>query len=158
MFKGSCKLCGEAFAAKSGKKNHCSDKCRDNDRYRSNVDARERKKIASKHWYHKNREHVRQVQQQYYNDHYELFAARNFAQRGRILDSTLVKSIMVRDDYTCQYCHKRGGKLTIDHKLPVSRGGKDHGKNLCVACHTCNCRKGTKTTTEYREYLNASLR
>src|SRR5689334_5319524 len=28
-----------------------------------------------------------------------------------------------RDDYTCQYCGARGGRLECDHVIPVSRGG-----------------------------------
>lgn len=153
MITTLCKLCDTSFTAKSRKKKHCSDKCKDNDRYRSNADARERKKQASKRWYSKHREHVRNVQHQYYIDHYTMFAARNFASRDRTLPANLVQDIFVRDNYTCQYCNKRGGKLTIDHRMPVSRGGDDNKENLCVACHRCNCRKGKKTVTEYVEYL-----
>ena len=33
------------------------------------------------------------------------------------------KNILRRDGYTCQYCSRRGEKLTVDHIVPRSRGG-----------------------------------
>ena len=36
------------------------------------------------------------------------------------------KNILRRDGYTCQYCSRRGEKLTVDHVMPRSRGGSDH--------------------------------
>src|SRR2546430_1781369 len=33
------------------------------------------------------------------------------------------KNILRRDGYTCQYCNRRGDRLTVDHVLPRSRGG-----------------------------------
>ena len=149
----ACKLCGTSFTTKSAKKKHCSDSCRDRDRYRSNLDARERKKASSRQWFRANHDRMRAKQREYYYDHYEYFAARNFLKRDRFLSPELVKSILERDDYTCQYCGHRGGKLTIDHKIPVSRDGSDTQDNLCVACHRCNCRKGAKTVEEFLEYM-----
>jgi 5-methylcytosine-specific restriction endonuclease McrA len=49
-----------------------------------------------------------------------------------------------RDDFTCQYCDKRGGKLHCDHVVPVSRGGLDHPSNLVTACEPCNLSKRAK--------------
>ena len=33
------------------------------------------------------------------------------------------KNILRRDGYTCQYCNRRGERLTVDHVVPRSRGG-----------------------------------
>src|SRR4026208_1549791 len=33
------------------------------------------------------------------------------------------KNILRRDGYTCQYCSRRGEKLTVDHVVPRPRGG-----------------------------------
>ena len=35
------------------------------------------------------------------------------------------KNILRRDGYTCQYCNRRGERLTVDHIVPRSRGGRD---------------------------------
>jgi len=58
--------------------------------------------------------------------------------------------ILRRDDYTCAYCGKRGGKLEVDHILPISRGGEHDDANLTAACAPCNRRKSNKTVKEWR--------
>ena len=44
--------------------------------------------------------------------------------------------------------------LTIDHKIPRSRGGTDHFENLWLLCAACNSMKGTGTIAELRAKLN----
>ena len=60
------------------------------------------------------------------------------------------KNVMWRDDYQCQYCAKYPvvDKLTIDHVVPRSRGGKNEWLNLVTACKKCNQKKGNKTPRE----------
>jgi 5-methylcytosine-specific restriction endonuclease McrA len=60
------------------------------------------------------------------------------------------KNILIRDRYTCQYCHKTfaGGDLTLDHVIPRSRAGETSWENLVASCHTCNNRKGNRTPDE----------
>ncbi len=43
-------------------------------------------------------------------------------------------------DHRCAYCRKRG-KMTIDHIVPVSRGGANDIENVVSACKACNDRK-----------------
>ena len=52
-----------------------------------------------------------------------------------------------RDGNICQYCGKRE-RLTIDHVMPKSRGGRDTWENLVSACVPCNNRKGDRTPEE----------
>ena len=60
------------------------------------------------------------------------------------------KTILARDNYTCQYCHTVPPKhmLTVDHVLPRSRGGKTSWENVVTACQKCNGRKGSRTPAE----------
>ena len=60
------------------------------------------------------------------------------------------KNILMRDKYTCQYCHDvmPSGDLTLDHVVPRSRGGETTGENLVACCHPCNNRKGNRTPDE----------
>jgi len=59
------------------------------------------------------------------------------------------KNILKRDHYTCQYCGRNSGeKLTIDHVLPRSLGGRTVWENVVSACRACNLKKGNKTVRE----------
>ena len=60
------------------------------------------------------------------------------------------RQIAKRDGARCHYC-KREAKpadLTLDHVIPLSRGGQDRLDNLVLACFPCNIRKGHAMPTE----------
>ena len=57
------------------------------------------------------------------------------------------KNVHIRDNHTCQYCGARE-QLTLDHVMPVSRGGTSTWENVVTACSPCNSRKGSKTPAE----------
>lgn len=42
--------------------------------------------------------------------------------------------------------------LTIDHRIPLARGGSQWPANLAPCCRRCNGSKGGKTETEYRAW------
>lgn len=60
------------------------------------------------------------------------------------------RNLFLRDDFTCQYCGKRGSsdRLSIDHVLPRSRGGCTSWENCVLACVACNARKADRTIKE----------
>lgn len=58
------------------------------------------------------------------------------------------KNIYLRDNFSCQYCGKSGGSLTIDHVVPRSRGGRETWENMVVCCARCNNRKGDRKLHE----------
>ena len=60
------------------------------------------------------------------------------------------KNILMRDRYTCQYCHRvlSSAELTLDHVVPRSRAGETTWENLVACCHPCNNRKGSRTPEE----------
>lgn len=60
------------------------------------------------------------------------------------------ENIFLRDEFICQYCAKEFShrELTLDHVMPVSRGGPKSWKNLVAACHKCNHKKGNRTPKE----------
>ncbi len=64
------------------------------------------------------------------------------------------KNILRRDGHRCQYCGRTEVALTIDHLMPVSRGGEDTWENLVCACVDCNNRKGDRTADEARMPLH----
>ncbi len=58
------------------------------------------------------------------------------------------KNILRRDHYVCQYCGRRGERLTVDHVLPRSKGGDTTWLNVVAACLRCNLHKGNRTVVE----------
>lgn len=59
-------------------------------------------------------------------------------------------NIYVRDGNRCQYCGKRfpTSELSLDHVVPLSRGGPSTWENVVCACLPCNVRKGNKLLDE----------
>jgi 5-methylcytosine-specific restriction endonuclease McrA len=57
------------------------------------------------------------------------------------------QNIFLRDEHTCQYCRKKLGekRLTIDHVVPLSKGGRHEWTNVVTACSGCNNKKGDKS-------------
>ena len=51
------------------------------------------------------------------------------------------KRIYKRDNYECVYCGSGEG-LTLDHKVPKSKGGSNEDSNLQTCCGDCNGLKG----------------
>jgi 5-methylcytosine-specific restriction endonuclease McrA len=53
------------------------------------------------------------------------------------------RNIFLRDAYTCQYCGTTVTEVsaTLDHVLPVSKGGKTTWENSATACKSCNYKK-----------------
>ncbi len=74
-----------------------------------------------------------------------------------LLSSTDWESVMSEQGGHCFYCHE-AVPLTIDHKIPLSRGGANSRENVVAACLPCNSRKNKKTVQEWREHLLSGAR
>jgi 5-methylcytosine-specific restriction endonuclease McrA len=68
------------------------------------------------------------------------------------------KNILRRDAHRCQFCGRGDLPLTLDHVVPLSRGGEDTWENLVCACVECNNRKGDRTPEEARMPLRRTPR
>lgn len=55
----------------------------------------------------------------------------------------------------CFYCGRKfsPSELTMDHLIPLIRGGKSVKSNLVPACKDCNSRKKYLLPCEWEEYL-----
>lgn len=58
--------------------------------------------------------------------------------------------ILRRDNYACRYCGASAPdvKLTVDHVVPTSLGGRDEPANLVAACAPCNAGKSSATADQ----------
>lgn len=57
----------------------------------------------------------------------------------------------------CYYCGRKVGRenLTMDHVVPLVRGGTSVKNNLVPACKECNNKKKYLLPMEWQEYLNS---
>ena len=60
----------------------------------------------------------------------------------------VAQAVLDRDQWVCQApgCNASltTGTWTIDHIVPISRGGDNRYSNLQAMCRPCNSRKGSK--------------
>ncbi len=63
------------------------------------------------------------------------------------------RNVIVRDEFKCAYCDLESKSLTIDHIIPLSRGGKSEFENCVAACRECNHKKSNRLPSEIGMYL-----
>lgn len=58
----------------------------------------------------------------------------------------------------CAYCGEKAALVEADHRIPLSRGGRNVIGNILPSCRRCNRRKRTKTEEEFRAWLAAQAK
>ena len=78
--------------------------------------------------------------------------------RGSIPRSTR-REVYKRDEFTCQYCLRRFAptELTIDHLVPLDRGGLDEITNYVTCCKPCNQKKANLPIEKFAASLNIPI-
>ncbi len=84
---------------------------------------------------------------------YELQTDEKHAKREREEAKKLKKSqwwLTKLNQGNCHYCEERfaASDLTMDHIVPIARGGKSNRGNIVPACRTCNTQKKLHTPAE----------
>lgn len=57
------------------------------------------------------------------------------------------QTIKDRAGHKCHYCRKVFRRLTMDHVIPLTKGGHHIASNIVPACRSCNSSKGNRVTT-----------
>lgn len=147
-----------------------TDRVKENGRKWYQVQA-EKVKDSARDWSSKNREKRREINRKYAAANREKIRAKNLAyierlkkespavlreqaRRAQALRRAREKSaggfisqenwnaiIGVFETGVCLYCGTYGHKLTMDHWVPVSRGGGTEAGNLIPCCKSCNSKK-----------------
>jgi 5-methylcytosine-specific restriction endonuclease McrA len=68
------------------------------------------------------------------------------------------RALFARDGWKCVYCGQNGGRLTLDHVIPRSRGGESVWENVVTSCAPCNLRKGDRLLHEVSMVLHRQPR
>lgn len=169
-FVPRCKLCKAEYASQWYQQN----KERQRELNRRWIAANtERWRQYRQSWYFENKEHMREVNQRWRDKNVEQW--RSFGKRWR--DDNLQKArelerlkahkrralkrqssgSFTREGWEA-LCLRYGGKclccgsseaLTIDHVVPLSKGGTNDIQNIQPLCNSCNIRKGVKSI-DYR--------
>jgi len=117
-------------------------------RYRANAEA---ERARAREYYQRNRQACQRRHQQWYARNREREIMRRRIQRavdkGAHSTMTLKAWNWLKRHwrYRCAYCGAEETlteRLTLDHVVPLSRGGADVVANVVPACARCNCAKG----------------
>lgn len=99
------------------------------------------KKPASKHAVENRKNYKRE---------WNRLAVHNRRAAGKMPHKFDISRMLCLQDARCVYCGELlSNGYHIDHKLPVSRGGKNDIENLHLTCARCNLRKATLTHEEF---------
>jgi len=61
-----------------------------------------------------------------------------------------------KNNNVCKYCGCNNPLImTIEHKVPIIRGGDDSEKNKACSCYVCNQLKGALTDKEFKKYMKS---
>ena len=80
------------------------------------------------------------------------FHKRRLLSRGESFTASEWSVLLGQYGGVCAYCGA-AGPLTADHRIPLSRGGRNVIENIIPACKSCNSRKHTMTEDEFRAVL-----
>jgi hypothetical protein len=58
--------------------------------------------------------------------------------------------LLARWDYCCAYCGVGGKRLSWEHVVPLTRGGRHTIGNVLPICRSCNSSKGNRLLAEWR--------
>lgn len=113
--------------------------------------------MRSRAWEKAHPEECNARRERYRQDHMEEDANKSRRRRAAILNNGVVpyrdSDIFERDEWVCKLCLDpvdatlpRSSKwgATIDHVLPISKGGADAPENVQLAHRVCNVRKGDR--------------
>ena len=92
-------------------------------------------------------------------EHFIVEATEQEIKRERDMSRELRRSRWWQNRLALGRCHWCGGQfppdeLTMDHVIPLARGGKASRNNVVPACKECNSRKKYLLPLEWDDYLN----
>lgn len=65
-------------------------------------------------------------------------------QQGTLLGYEVREYLLNKWERKCAYCNAQDLPLQVEHIFPLAKGGTDRVSNLCLACESCNLKKGTQ--------------
>ena len=134
-----CQFCHSVYTSSHKRSNYCSRTCSQKFRYANNPQA-VRDRVRA--WEQRNLEAHRLNQQ-----------TRTIRRRKKIEGTVYVRDwrrTLRRFNHACAYCGRKNIQLTVEHVVPISRGGMNTIGNVVPACSNCNNTKNNLTVMEWR--------
>ena len=128
-------------------------------------------RIEAKNWYYKNQDRaiknsrLRHIENPEYISNWkkhnkDKVKAQTERRRIRKLSNAQYeiteKELSKLYESSCIYCGSNN-RITLDHIIPISRGGTHGIGNIAPACLSCNSSKRDKTITEWRKLKGKSV-
>lgn len=142
----ACAECSTVFAGKLASAIYCTRKCK--------LRASEKRRVrdnAARYLQERERRIEYAVKYSRRNPHVGQAAKRNrraAAATGRVRPSDWL-ALCRQYGNRCAYCRIEA-PLTMDHVVPLVRGGSNFIGNILPACRSCNCRKQGRFIMEWR--------
>lgn len=151
-----CEECRKARERERKRARHAANRERERARNRAYVEAnRDRVQERRRSYREANRDTLSEKRRAYYSANrdraIELWHARRAAEAG------VPVFVIVPKDWrrllaatACAYCGADDGPLTVDHVVPLARGGRHSIGNVVAACLPCNQSKSDRLLSEWR--------
>jgi 5-methylcytosine-specific restriction endonuclease McrA len=109
-----------------------------------------------RHWQLEHKDQCKMTRQRFRARHPETDMNASARRRAHIGDATITKEqwleIMSTWEWRCAYCSavlSDSNVRTIDHVIPLTRGGRHHVSNLVACCRPCNLSKKNRLLSEW---------
>jgi len=155
-----CNACFNAYMRKKYSENRENEikRCSEWNKRNPDVVARNMRRCRNK-----NPEHYREYAKNYVQankDKYRIYDHNKRVKRRAQINGnklTLADWKLIKENFNniCFYCKSSNKKLTIDHYIPLSRGGEHIISNIVPACSLCNSRKTNKMPDDFIKQLEA---
>lgn len=166
---GPCGFCGQALRTGARRDRvYCSDACQRRawaashrlaERKRCRVwrgRNRELSRLLQRAWRERNKERVRAYAREWARRNRDLLNFHLAARRARTratVSGPAFRAAVAGLPQECAYCGRADVPLTLDHRMPLSRGGSHDPQNIIPACRSCNSRKWNRDELEFRALL-----
>lgn len=120
----------------------------------------ERFKASLRRYAQANKEQLKEKRREYREKNRDLIRALNNRRKAlkknapiNDLTGAQWREIKALYGYRCAYCGEKPKKLTMDHVIPLSKGGPHTASNIVPACGSCNSSKNDGDAPPYQPLL-----
>lgn len=157
--KKQCLNCSRLYNAEYYQKNKERRKKESREYYRANNDKTTKYYQDNKQRFADNQKRTQLIRRRRKPEKHRSYSAKRRTQKteaGGSFTAAEWVDLCRQYGWKCLACGRSNRKLTVDHIIPISRGGGSNISNIQPLCKPCNSSKGNYHTTDYRKMSKAS--